>query len=107
MHSDLQVAIDKAHRQYLRVCFEQIKLAKAAELTAVRNLSAETLATAKTNLKALLDTTPALSEAVITAENAANLSALDKQWAKRKKELLIEKAAARLKKDSKREQCTL
>lgn len=54
--------------------------------------------------KALLDTTPALSEEVIAAENSANLSALDSQWERRKKELLVQKAAARLKKDSKREQ---
>ena len=60
--------------------FDQIKLAKAAELTAVKNLAAKTLASAKTNLKALLDTTPALSEEVIAAENSANLTALDSQW---------------------------
>ena len=41
---------------------------------------------------------------VIDAENTANLNALDSQWERRKKELLVQKAAARLKKDSKREQ---
>ena len=34
----------------------------------------------------------------------SNLNALDSQWERRKKELLVQKAAARLKKDSKREQ---
>ena len=102
--SEGQTRLNQAHRIYQAAIFEEIKWAKQEELTAVKNLLAETLATAKTDLKSLLDTTPALPPAVVEAENQANLRALNSKWEKRQTELLTTKTAEKTKANKKREQ---
>ena len=102
--SEGQTRLNQAHRIYQAAIFEEIKWAKQEELTAVKNLLAETLATAKTDLKSLLDTTPALPPAVVDAENQANLRALNSKWEKRQTELLTTKTAEKTKANKKREQ---
>ena len=104
LFSEGQAKLNQAHRIYQAAIFKEIKWAKQEELTAVKNLLAETLATAKTDLKSLLDTTPALPPAVVEAENQANLRALNSKWEKRQTELLTKKTAEKTKANKKREQ---